>query len=72
MNEASSFQSTKMAQTVKNLPAAWETRVCFLDTEGALKKGRQPTPVFSPGEFHGQRSLAGYSPRYHKELDTTE
>ena len=22
----------------------------------------QPTPVFSPGKFHGQRSLAGYSP----------
>ena len=23
----------------------------------------QPTPVFLPGKFHGQRSLAGYSPR---------
>ena len=23
--------------------------------------GMQPTPVFLPGEFHGQRSLAGYS-----------
>ena len=22
---------------------------------------QQPTPVFLPGEFHGQRSLAGYS-----------
>ena len=32
----------------------------------------QPTPVFLPGESHGQRSLAGYSPRGHKELDTTE
>ena len=32
----------------------------------------QPTPVFLPGEFHGQRSPAGYSPRGHKELDTTE
>ena len=32
----------------------------------------QPTPVFLPGEFHGQRSLAGYSPGGHKELDTTE
>ena len=29
-------------------------------------------PVFFPGEFHGQRSLAGYNPRGHKELDTTE
>ena len=32
----------------------------------------QPTPVFLPGESHGQRSLAGYSPWGHKELDTTE
>ena len=31
-----------------------------------------PTPVFLPGEFHGQRSLAGYSPWGHKELDMTE
>ena len=31
-----------------------------------------PTPVFLPGEFHGQRSLTGYSPWDHKELDTTE
>ena len=29
-----------------------------------------PTPVFLPGEFHGQRSLAGYSPWGLKELDT--
>ena len=29
----------------------------------------QPTPVLLPGKFHGQRSLAGYSPRGHKELD---
>ena len=32
----------------------------------------QPTPVFLPGESHGQRSLVGYRPRGHKELDTTE
>ena len=34
--------------------------------------GRQPTPVFLPGESHGQRSLAGYSPWGCRELDTTE
>ena len=32
----------------------------------------QPTPIFFPGEFHGQRSLVGYSPRGHRELDMTE
>ena len=31
-----------------------------------------PTPVFLPGEFHGQRSLVDYSPWGCKELDTTE
>ena len=30
------------------------------------------TPVFLPGGFHGQRSLAGYTERGHRELDTTE
>ena len=32
----------------------------------------QPTPVFLPGEPHGQRGLAGYGPWNCKELDTTE
>ena len=32
----------------------------------------QPTPVFLPGESHGQRGLVGYSPWGCKESDTTE
>ena len=32
----------------------------------------QPTPVFSPGESHGHRSLVGYSPCGPKESDTPE
>ena len=32
----------------------------------------QPTPIFLPGEPHGERSLVGYSPWGHKESDTTE
>ena len=32
----------------------------------------QPTPVFLPGEFHGQRSPASYSPWGGKESDMTE
>ena len=32
----------------------------------------QPTPVFLPGESHGQRSLVGYSPWGCEELDTTK
>ena len=36
------------------------------------RRAWQPTPVFLPGESHGQRSLAGYSPRGHTESDMTE
>ena len=32
----------------------------------------QPTPVFLPGESHGQKSLAGYSPWGHKAFDPSE
>jgi len=31
-----------------------------------------PTLVFLPGEFHGQKSLAGYGPWGCKDWDTTE
>ena len=36
------------------------------------RRAWQPTSASLPGESHGQRSLGGYSPRGHKELDTTE
>ena len=41
---------------------------------GKIPRSRkwQPTPVFLPGKFHGQRGLAGYSPQSLKKLDTTE
>ena len=32
----------------------------------------QLTSLFMPGKFHGQRSLVGYSPWGHKEVDMTE
>ena len=35
-------------------------------------EGKAPTPAFLPGESHGQRGLAGYSPRGHKDCDKTE
>ena len=52
-----------VAQMVKNLPATQETQVQSLGQEESLPVGRRewlPTPVFLPGEFHGQRSLVGY------------
>jgi len=36
------------------------------------RRAWQPIPVFLPGKSHGQRNLAGYSPKGHKESDRTE
>ena len=49
-----------------------ETWVQSLGWEDPLEKGQLPTPVFLPGEFHGQRSLVGYSPLGHKESNIAE
>ena len=67
MSEVSGFFNILMAQTVKNVPAN-------VGDPGLIRgSGRfPPTPVFLPGEFHGQRSPAGYSPWCCKESDTTE
>ena len=61
-----------VAQLVKNLPPMWETWVQSLGREDHLEKEMEPSPVFLPGEFHGQRSLVAYSPQGHKESDMTE
>ena len=47
-------------QTVYNLPAMQETWVQSLDQEDLVEKA-MATPVFLPGEFHGQRNLTGYT-----------
>ena len=48
-----------MALVVKNPPA----NSGGIKDVGSIpwKRAWQPTPVFLPGESHGQRSLAGYS-----------
>ena len=51
---------------VKNLPDSAEDMIrCGFDPwVGKIpwRRALQPTPVFLPGESHGQRSLAGHSP----------
>ena len=54
---------------VKNLPAM---QVQSLGQEYPLEKGMATTPVFLFGEFHGQKSLVGYSSWGFKKLDMTE
>ena len=60
------MKSSLVAQLVKNLPAMQETQVQFLGWEDPWRRKRQPTPILLPGESHGQRSLASYSPWGHK------
>ena len=49
-----------------------KTQVWSLGKKDSLTRAWQPTAAFLPGESHRQRSLADYSPRGCKELDTTE
>ena len=68
--------ASQVPKLVKNLPAsAGDSRdIGSLPRWGGSPGGgnRQSASMFLPGESHGQRSLAGYSPRGHKESDTTE
>ena len=65
-----------MALVAKNSPAnAGDTgNAASIPGSGRSPGGRawQTTSIFSLGESHGQRSLAGYSPQGLKESDTTE
>ena len=66
------YRSSLVAQMVKNLPAMQETWVLSLGWEDPLEEEMATHCSILAGEFHGQRSLAGYSPQGHKESDTTE
>ena len=57
---------------VKNLPAMQETRVPSLGQKTPWRREWLPILVFLPGDFHGQWSLAGYSPWGSKKSDTTK
>ena len=61
-----------VAQMGKSPPAMQETQVQSLGWENPLRKKWPPTPLFLPGESHGQRNLVDYSPWGHKNSDMTE
>ena len=57
-----------MAPVVKDRPAnEGDIREVGIIRKTPWRRSWQPTPVFLPGESHGQRSLVGW-----KESDTTE
>ena len=57
---------------VKILPAVQEIWVRSLGQEDPLQKGMATHSSILAGEFHGQRSLLGYSPWGGKQSDNTE
>ena len=57
---------------VKSLPAIQEIQVQSLMGKIIWRREWQPTRGFLPGESHGRRGLAGYSPWGPKESDMTE
>ena len=61
-----------MTQMVKDLSTRLQTQVWSLGRDDPWRREWKHTPVFLPGEFHGQRSLVHYSPWGHKESYVTE
>ena len=62
-----------VTQMVKNLPAVWETEVCFLDWEDPLEKRMSTHSSILAWRIPWTEEPGGdYSPQGHKELDTTE
>ena len=59
----------EMCMFSSNVFLITEFSVC---TQSQWRRQWQPTPVLLLGEFHGCRSLVGYSPWGREELDTTE
>ena len=75
LNLATLSRASQMVLVVKNLPAnARDERIWFNPWVRKIPCSRkwQPTLVFLPGKYHGQRRLVGYSPWGHKESDTTQ
>ena len=61
-----------MIRTCLPMQETQEMWVQSLGQEDPLEEGMATHSSILPGESHGQRSLAGYSPWGHKESDTTE
>ena len=53
---------------VKNTPAMRRCRFSPWAGKSPCRRKWQPTPVFLPGKFHGQKSLVAYSPWGHKRI----
>ena len=67
LRATSEVGASLVAQMVNKPSAMQETWIQHLDWEDHLEKGNSYSLQFLPGDFHGQRSLMGYSPWVHRE-----
>ena len=69
-------QKQQLALVEKNPPASSGEKRAMSWIPGSRRfpwmRAWQPTPVFLPGKFHGQKSLADHGPWGHQESDMTE
>ena len=75
LGQLSHLEVSQCRRTIKNPPGIQEpqeTRVLSQGQEDPLEEGMVTHSSILAGEFHGQRSLAGYSPKGHKESDVSE
>ena len=73
VKEKYNFKACQVVLLVKNLPTSVEDiRDIPWVEKIPWRRALQPIPILLPGESHGQRNLAGYSPYSWKESDTTE
>ena len=61
LDSESSDPASLVAQMVNSLPTMQETHVQSLGQEDALEEEMATHSSILPGEYHGQRSQAGYS-----------
>ena len=69
MHGLSMQMKVKLSFSIVNIHS-WKNQE--VANESLWRGAWQPTPIVLPGESHGQRRLAGYSPWDCKDLDTTK
>ena len=66
------IRASQVAQWLRNRLQCRRLRFDPWVTKIPWRRKWQSAPVILPGKSHGQRSLVGYSPQGHKELDMNE
>ena len=66
------FSGSVVKESAGNAQGTGDVCLIFRSGRFPWRRTRQPTPVFLPGESHGLKSLAAYSPYGCNESDIPE